>query len=98
MIEPRARRPAAGGAGEQVERKLGQSLPPGCSATRPEASCIGHISPVARIGACENSRFQGSSASPNSFASGQPDYADPPFPGGFLLYGFWVAGLVKIES
>src|SRR3954468_1955762 len=91
MIEARAGWPAAGGAGERVERKFGQSLPPGCSATRPEAASPRRTSPVARIGACENSRFRGSSLSPDKIASGQRDYADPPLRRVLLFQGFGVA-------
>src|SRR3954447_12332665 len=64
---------------------------PGCSATRPEAASPGRTSPVARIGACENSRFRGSSRLPHRETSSKPDYADPPSEAGFCVMGAGVA-------
>src|SRR3954463_8640611 len=97
MIEGRARRPTAWGAGERVERKFGQSLPPGCSSTRPEAARHGRNSPVARQG-LRKFAVSGKLSIAKSYASGKPDYADPPFQAGFCVMGLWSRGLAKIGT
>src|SRR5215213_3185158 len=63
----------------------------GCSATRPEAADFGHTLPVHAKRACENRRGREISVLLLTRFSRPRPVCRPAFPGGFLLYEFWVS-------
>ena len=67
----------------------------GCSATRLEAADFGHTLPVHAKGACEDSRFRGSSVSPNRSSFRATGLCRPAFWAGFAFQGFGVAASRK---
>ena len=69
-------------------------MPPGCSATRPEAADFGRTSPVHAKRACKNGEVGELDIADNE-TSGLGRYADPPFEAGFAFSGFWCRGLAQ---
>ena len=63
-------------------------MPPGVQRTRPEAPCLGHTSPVARIGACVDQRYRGSSVCHDRDSRLSP-VCRPAASAGFAILEFW---------
>src|SRR3954466_11944511 len=72
--------------------------PPGRSATRPEAARRGRNSPVASKGLAKIGEVGKALDRQIRFFPGLGRYADPPFPGGFLLMDSGCLGLAKMKA
>jgi hypothetical protein len=67
----------------------------GCSAPARKRLILGALCRCTPKGLAKIRGFKEARSRQTYRAFGQPDYADPPFPGGFLLYGFGVAASRK---
>src|SRR3954452_20393348 len=76
-------------------RDKGKHGASGVRSTRPKAADFGRTSPVHAKGACEDSRFRGSSELQHTELPGNRTIADPPFEAGFAISGSGVAASRK---
>ena len=89
--------PADGAVDVKCNRDKGKHGASGVQRTRLEAADFGRTLPVHAKGACEISRFRGSSWSPNLFSFLKTGLCRPALRGGFCYFGFWCRGLAEME-